>query len=134
MEADDPPPVISPLVLRPYQTEAIDACVGALETGKRRIGVSSPTGSGKTTMFMKLITEVPDTSRISEAKEIAEDEEEGPEITELREQGRGGQVLIVVSGVQLAAQAEEAARRILGPEYTVEVEQGKRVATGYADV
>jgi hypothetical protein len=37
--------------LRPYQMEAIEACVSALDRGVLRIGVSSPTGSGKTVML-----------------------------------------------------------------------------------
>ncbi len=37
--------------LRPYQIEVIDACMSALDRGVRRMGVSSPTGSGKTVML-----------------------------------------------------------------------------------
>jgi hypothetical protein len=37
--------------LRPYQVEAIHACMSALDRGETRIGVSSPTGSGKTVML-----------------------------------------------------------------------------------
>lgn len=95
-------------ILRPYQTEAIDECLRALDSGLRRIGVSSPTGSGKTTMFMSLIPRV-------------------------EFQGRK-QVLVLVGSVELAAQAEGAARKILGEGYTVEVEQGTRKASGKADV
>jgi ATP-dependent helicase IRC3 len=40
--------------LRPYQREAIDACMSALNRGVGRIGVSSPTGSGKTVMLWVL--------------------------------------------------------------------------------
>lgn len=36
------------LQLRPYQLEAAKSCVEALQRGRRRIGVSLPTGSGKT--------------------------------------------------------------------------------------
>jgi ATP-dependent helicase IRC3 len=42
--------------------------------------------------------------------------------------------LIIVSSVELAGQAEAAAKRLLGPSWTVEVEQGKRTASGTADV
>lgn len=40
-----------PSWLRPYQVEVIEACVDALDRGLQRIGVSSPTGSGKTVML-----------------------------------------------------------------------------------
>ncbi|KAL1410248.1 putative ATP-dependent helicase IRC3 [Vanrija albida] len=110
--AHAPPPV----VLRPYQTDAIDACLDALDKGRTRIGVSSPTGSGKTTMFMHLIPRVKESYRAEE-------------------QGVGSkQTLILVGSVELALQAEAAAARILGDAYTVEVEQSKRVASGNADV
>lgn len=39
------------ITLRPYQLDAIEACLDALKDGKTRIGVSSPTGSGKTTIL-----------------------------------------------------------------------------------
>ena len=45
-----------PIVLRPYQEEAMQACVDGLERGLTRFAVSSPTGSGKTTMFTRLIS------------------------------------------------------------------------------
>jgi superfamily II DNA or RNA helicase len=102
--------IISPsVVLRPYQEAAITSCLEALSSGLTRIGVSSPTGSGKTTMFMSLIPKVPD-------------------------QGERTRTLILVSSVDLASQAEGAARRMLGPGYRIEVEQGKRIASGTADV
>lgn len=40
-----------PSWLRPYQVDVIEACVNALDRGLQRIGVSSPTGSGKTVML-----------------------------------------------------------------------------------
>jgi superfamily II DNA or RNA helicase len=97
------------VVLRPYQETAITACLDALESGLTRIGVSSPTGSGKTTMFMSLI----------------------PKILAQQEKTR---TLILVGSVELASQAEGAAKRLLGPDWSVEVEQGKRTASGTADV
>jgi hypothetical protein len=99
----------SSVVLRPYQEAAITSCLEALSSGLTRIGVSSPTGSGKTTMFMSLIPKVAD-------------------------QGERTRTLILVSSVDLASQAEGAARRMLGPGYRIEVEQGKRIASGTADV
>ena len=40
--------------LRPYQEECIQECLYALKQGYSRIGVSSPTGSGKTTILCVL--------------------------------------------------------------------------------
>lgn len=45
----------SPFQLREYQNTAIATILEALEEGKTRIGISSPTGSGKTAMFLHLI-------------------------------------------------------------------------------
>ncbi|KAK8861366.1 hypothetical protein IAR55_002185 [Kwoniella newhampshirensis] len=105
----------SPITLRPYQLAAIQECLQALTSGLRRIGVSSPTGSGKTTMFMNLVPLVPFYNNTTPT-------------------GGSGRTLIVVSSVELASQAEGAARRLLGDEWTVEVEQSKRKASGRADV
>lgn len=109
------PVVVSPakIVLRDYQEEAIQACLDALSSGLTRIGVSSPTGSGKTTMFMHLIPKVPSMHP--------------------NQQGRG-RTMILVSSVELANQAEMAAKRMLGDDWIVEVEQSKRHASGMADV
>jgi ATP-dependent helicase IRC3 len=74
-----------------------------------RIGVSSPTGSGKTTMFMSLIPRMKGSGHLS-------------------------RTLILVGSVELANQAELAAKRLLGDGWKVEVEQGKKVSTGHADV
>ena len=40
-----------PAYLRPYQVQVVDACMKALGRGVRRIGVSCPTGSGKTVIL-----------------------------------------------------------------------------------
>ncbi|KLT45993.1 P-loop containing nucleoside triphosphate hydrolase protein [Cutaneotrichosporon oleaginosum] len=120
----DPPS--APLTLRPYQTEAIDACLSALARGCRRIGVSSPTGSGKTTMFMHLIPAVPGVDDVA-----AHRRKEGRPLV-----GAGpgeGQTLILVGSVELAEQALAVARRLL-PEWSVELEQAKHVASGFADI
>lgn len=109
----------SPIILRPYQESAIDACLSAIAAGKTRIGVSSPTGSGKTTMFMNLIPRFPTLKHRSRRK---------------AKEHQGGSVLIVVSSVELAAQAEGAARKLLGPAWSVEVEQSSRSASGIADM
>ena len=98
------------VTLRPYQQECVGACLQALERGCRRMGVSSPTGSGKTTIFTELI------SRIKP------------------ENDRATQALILVNGVTLARQAVERVRHMF-PDWRVEMEQGsKHVATGHADV
>jgi type I site-specific restriction endonuclease len=99
----------SSVALRPYQETAIAACLSALGSGYSRIGVSSPTGSGKTTMFMSLI----------------------PRISELKGRTR---TLVLVGSVELASQAEAAAKKLLGEGWKIEVEQGKRMASGHADV
>ena len=39
------------IVLRDYQEECVQACLSTIKGGITRIGVSSPTGSGKTTIF-----------------------------------------------------------------------------------
>lgn len=41
----------SPVQLRLYQSECIDACIRALGEGLKRIAVSAPTGSGKTVIL-----------------------------------------------------------------------------------
>lgn len=92
----------------------MQACVDGLERGLTRFAVSSPTGSGKTTMFTRLI------SRLASAKSTPD--------------GRGRKTLIITPSVELANQAEATARKMLGPEWSIEVEQGSRVATGQADV
>jgi superfamily II DNA or RNA helicase len=99
----------SSVTLRPYQETAIAACLSALGSGYTRIGVSSPTGSGKTTMFMSLI----------------------PRISKLKGRTR---TLVLVGSVELASQAEAAAKKLLGEGWKIEVEQGKRMASGHADV
>lgn len=74
------------------------------------MGVSLPTGSGKTTIFMSLIPRT------------------------VERQGKRQKTLILVNAVELATQAEAAGRRLLGADWSVEMEQGKNQATGLADV
>ncbi|PFH54425.1 hypothetical protein AMATHDRAFT_134467 [Amanita thiersii Skay4041] len=100
------------IVLRPYQEQCLDACTDALENGFTRIGVSLPTGSGKTTVFISLL------SRISPPAA-------NPTATSS---------LIVVNSVELARQSAEQVARLF-PDWTVEIEQGtKYKASGAADV
>lgn len=96
--------------LRPYQEECIQECLAALESGVTRIGVSSPTGSGKTTIFTHLIDRLPP-----------------------RPNG-GDRVLIMVNSIELALQAANAVTSMF-PDKTVEIEQGSKYkASGLADV
>lgn len=95
--------------LRPYQIECVETCLEAIGNGAKRIGVSSPTGSGKTTMFTELLARIPS------------------------EKGRS-QALILVNAVALAEQASETVERML-PHLRVEIEQGAKYrASGTADV
>lgn len=111
------PPTTQPPTfrLRPYQEECVNSCLKTVkdDDGRvTRIGVSSPTGSGKTTMFCTLISRLQPPS-------------ERPNAT---------QSLILVGSIELARQAA-AQLRLLCPELTVEIEQGqKHRATGLADV
>ncbi|WWC87646.1 uncharacterized protein L201_002536 [Kwoniella dendrophila CBS 6074] len=112
--------------LRPYQAHAIQACLEALSSGLKRIGVSSPTGSGKTTMFMHLIPLI--------AEDLSADNEQDTNNFIIGTERRRGKTLIIVGSVELANQSELAAKRILGKDWSIEVEQSKRIATGKADV
>lgn len=101
------PPAIQ---LRPYQEECIQECLAAIESGVTRIGVSSPTGSGKTTIFTHLIDRIP--SRGLE----------------------GTRVIVIVNSIELALQAANAIHAAF-PDKSVEIEQGSKFkATGLADV
>ncbi|KAJ7125631.1 P-loop containing nucleoside triphosphate hydrolase protein [Mycena crocata] len=100
------------VVLRPYQEQCLLACIEALDSGASRIGVSLPTGSGKTTVFISLLSRIaapasnPDASRS----------------------------LVVVNSIELARQSAEQVGRLF-PDWTVEIEQGtKHKASGLADV
>jgi len=119
----------APITLRPYQEACIQSCLDAIHAGQSRIGVSSPTGSGKTTvcsspafglvgslilskMFVSLIDRLPPLPARPEAKRS----------------------LIIVNSVELVRQTAESVRHLF-PNLTVEVEQGQRnSASGYADV
>ncbi|KZT72830.1 P-loop containing nucleoside triphosphate hydrolase protein [Daedalea quercina L-15889] len=100
------------VVLRPYQEASIDACLNALKSGSSRIGVSLPTGSGKTTVFISLLNR----------------------ITPPPENPRAKQALVVVNSIELARQTAAQAKK-LHPEWSVEIEQGgKHHASGDADL
>ncbi|TFK30314.1 DEAD box family helicase [Coprinopsis marcescibilis] len=98
------------VILRPYQEHCINSCLETLENGVSRIGVSLPTGSGKTTVFVTLVSRLRATN-------------EG-----------GSQALVIVNSIELARQAAATAKHLF-PEWTVEIEQGaKHTASGLADL
>lgn len=101
----------SSVVLRPYQESCLEACLEALKKGPSRIGVSLPTGSGKTTVFISLLSRLSTPSLAPEATRS----------------------LIVVNSVELALQTAVQAKRLF-PHWSVEIEQGKQHASGLADV
>ena len=78
------------------------------------MGVSMPTGAGKTTVFVALLDRIQSTATRPEAKKS----------------------LIIVNTIELARQAAERVHQILGSKgVTVEIEQGQKYkATGWADV
>ncbi|KAN0060153.1 putative ATP-dependent helicase IRC3 [Thecaphora frezii] len=100
--------------LRPYQEECVQDCLAAIQSGITRIGVSSPTGSGKTTIFTHLIDRIP-------PRNIAN--------------GDGAnRVLVLVNSIELALQAAASISSTF-PEKLVEIEQGAKFrASGHADV
>ncbi|KAG9314319.1 P-loop containing nucleoside triphosphate hydrolase protein [Chiua virens] len=100
-----------PFVLRPYQQSCLDACHAALRAGATRIGVSLPTGAGKTTIFTVLLSQIP-SPRPSQTSGS----------------------LIIVNSIELARQAAAQAERTY-PHWKVELEQGVNYrASGRADV
>ncbi|PWN20620.1 P-loop containing nucleoside triphosphate hydrolase protein, partial [Microstroma glucosiphilum] len=121
-----PSPTVSPAAsavrLRPYQERAVSDCLTAIAEGTSRIGVSSPTGSGKTTMFTELIARLPNLPNVhSQASD--------PVLHR-----PGDRVLIIVGAIELALQAASAVTRA-HPHLHVEIEQGSKYrATGTADV
>lgn len=100
------------VVLRPYQEHCLDACMYALDTGSSRIGISLPTGSGKTTVFICLLSRLSHPAQNSDATRS----------------------LIVVNSIELARQSANQVTRLF-PDWSVEIEQGtKHRASGFADV
>jgi ATP-dependent helicase IRC3 len=102
----------SQLSLRPYQEHCLKACLDAHSSGASRIGVSMPTGAGKTAVFISLL------SRLEPRKG-------NPSATKS---------LVIVNSIELAKQAAAQARQ-QRPDWTVEIEQGgKHKASGDADL
>lgn len=100
------------LKLRPYQEACLQSCLDALKNGSTKIGVSLPTGAGKTVVFVILLERLQALSRSPEATRS----------------------LVIVNSVELARQAAEQARKLF-PHWTVEMEQGARhAASGLADM
>lgn len=79
--------------LRPYQQACVDAVLSELNSGQStRLGVSAPTGSGKTAIFTTLIGQIPPRRHPLQGHEAR-------------------QVLVVVNSIQLATQTAEAIQR-----------------------
>ncbi|EAU93182.2 DEAD box family helicase [Coprinopsis cinerea okayama7 len=98
------------ITLRPYQEHCLSSCLEALGSGVSRIGVSLPTGSGKTTVFITLL------SRLRATNDDAT------------------RALIIVNSIELARQSAATAK-LLFPGWSVEIEQGaKHIASGLADL
>ncbi|KAF8898798.1 P-loop containing nucleoside triphosphate hydrolase protein [Infundibulicybe gibba] len=101
---------LSAITLRPYQERCIDACIEALALGPTRLGVSLPTGSGKTTVFISLLSRIPPHDSLATRS------------------------LIIVNSIELARQSAQQVKQLY-PKWSVEIEQGaKHQATGQADV
>ncbi|KAF9650534.1 P-loop containing nucleoside triphosphate hydrolase protein [Thelephora ganbajun] len=102
----------APKRLRPYQETCLESCLDALKGGSTKIGVSLPTGAGKTVVFVSLLERLHALST-------------NPEAT---------RSLVIVNSIELARQAADQARKH-SPHWTVEIEQGARyTASGLADV
>ncbi|GAA5990112.1 hypothetical protein JCM11641_007071 [Rhodosporidiobolus odoratus] len=101
--------------LRPYQTECIRAVLDELERGQhQRLGVSAPTGSGKTAIFTSLIRYLPPLIHPTTGEHAT-------------------RVLIIVNSIQLATQTAEVVKRTY-PGLSVDVEQGNKRGNGMAEV
>ncbi|KAH9982668.1 P-loop containing nucleoside triphosphate hydrolase protein [Lactifluus volemus] len=102
----------SPLTLRPYQENCLKACLDAHNSGATRIGVSLPTGAGKTAVFISLLSWLEPRKSRPDAKRS----------------------LVIVNSIELARQAAAQAK-FQRPDWTVEIEQGgKHRASGNADL
>ncbi|CAK3973215.1 ATP-dependent helicase IRC3 [Lecanosticta acicola] len=99
----------SKIQLRPYQQESIDAALGYLARGEKRLGISLATGSGKTVIFSHLLDQVPAPT---------------PHAT---------QTLILAHRRELVDQAARHCRELY-PDKTVDIEMGKKHASGVADI
>lgn len=82
-----------------------------MRKGATRIGVSLPTGAGKTTVFISLLSKLAAPVNAPEAS----------------------RALVIVNSVELAQQTADQARKLF-PDWSVEIEQGKHHASGLADL
>ncbi|KAG5437609.1 hypothetical protein PCANB_000646 [Pneumocystis canis] len=95
--------------LRPYQEACIQACLDSISEGKRRLGVSLATGSGKTLIFSSLIQKIDPI------------------------QPNATQTLILAHRRELVEQAFHQCR-LLYPEKTIDIEMANVHASGIADI
>ncbi|EPQ29959.1 uncharacterized protein PFL1_02631 [Pseudozyma flocculosa PF-1] len=120
--------------LRPYQEECIQECLAAISGGVTRIGVSSPTGSGKTTIFTHLIDRIPARSRSSPTSLRDDVEDDSSAASSSSAPLAADRVLVLVNSIELALQAAASISSTF-PEKLVEIEQGAKFrASGFADV
>ena len=101
--------------LRPYQTATLDAVADTLAQGFTRVLVKKPTGTGKTVAFAAL----PTWDRI--------------EVFLQQWPKHGAQMLVIAHREELLDQAQQKIQA-QHPDWMVEVEQGDRVASSFADV
>ncbi|EHL02943.1 P-loop containing nucleoside triphosphate hydrolase [Glarea lozoyensis ATCC 20868] len=103
------PPAPLKIRLRQYQEECIQAVLASIEEGRKRLGVSLATGSGKTVIFTQLI------DRVKRRNKDAD------------------QTLILAHRSELV---EQAARHCMNayPSKRVEIEMAANKASGYADI
>ncbi|WVF66844.1 hypothetical protein IAT40_001586 [Kwoniella sp. CBS 6097] len=145
-------------VLRAYQTKMIKAVHRCPIEGHRRIAISAPTACGKTVVFTSMIPLIPDQfppTPSFEVQEGASNQDRGNLTTVMDDRSASrrapflnsgepeevkesqtirGQTLILVPSVWLAEQTEKTAKRVLGNDWSIEVEQAERRASGRADV
>ncbi|KAI5293108.1 hypothetical protein KEM52_005827 [Ascosphaera acerosa] len=102
---------LSPVQLRDYQEKCIQAVLASVSQGRRRLGVSLATGSGKTVIFTQLIDRVAPPAANAAAT----------------------RTLILVHRKELV---EQAARHCLRayPGKTIEIEMASSHASGTADI
>ena len=96
------------LQLRDYQEECIRAVIHNLDLGRRRLGISLATGSGKTVIFSHLIDRI-------------------------KSQGHATQTLILVHRRELVEQAARHCENTY-PDKTIEIEMANKHASGHADI
>lgn len=88
------------------------ACKDALDSGVTRIGVSLPTGSGKTTVFISLLSLIQPPADNPNARRS----------------------LVIVNSIELARQTAAQTHKMF-PDWSVEIEQGTHHnASGMADL